>query len=399
MKMKKYILIFTLLLALFVSCGEEETGPSGPKPGEVSILSVENIHGGAIISYKIPDDESLLYVQARYTVNGTDRVIKASYYDNELTVDGFADTVQYEVILEAVARGQMVSDPVTVAIQPKISPVDLMSESLLVISDWGGVRIEWENVQEETIELTILGKDSLGDLFVLEKEYSSSPNAIVNLRGYESIDTYFGFYFTDRWDNVSDTLEGIYIPKHEVKLDKSKMSGIALGGDTPEASASYGIDKLFVDDPSIPFHSIYTGEIPPLPVRITMDLGVVAQLSRYTQWQREGPAAKPTNFFFFHYSFKRWEVWGSTEPDPAGSMEGWFKIGAYDSYKPSGSPASYSVNCTDDDAAAGYAGEQCDIPINIPPVRYVRIMMYENWSGSSVAHLGEVSFWGEIIEE
>lgn len=390
--MKIKLLYIMLLTIGFFACKEDNEDSPGVKPDMVTILSVDNLNGGATINYRAPLNEDLLYVQARYTINGNEMVTKASYYESSLTVDGFSDTLEYQVTLEAVTRSGAIADPTYATIHPKVCPVDLMLQSLQVSEDWGGINMSWENIREITGVLTILGKDSVGEIVVLDKIYSSTVQEDINIYGYDAEETFFAFVFSDRWDNKSDTIMGMYTPWFEQELDKNKMSGVDLN-DTPIYSSA-GVSKLLDGNMTTYYHSTTSGGS--LPVTFTIDLGVTAQLSRYTQWQRQKSGTPVDHFFYFHYSYRTWEVWGSTEPDPAGSMDGWFKIGEYECVKPSGQAAGSN---SDDDVTAGLAGEQCSVPSGIPPVRYVKILMTENWSGSAVGHLGEVAFWGSVLEE
>lgn len=67
--MKKNLFFILISLALFIACNEEPVGQTpldNIAPGKVSDINVTNIPGGAYLTYKLPDDEDLLYVKAIY---------------------------------------------------------------------------------------------------------------------------------------------------------------------------------------------------------------------------------------------------------------------------------------------------------------------------------------------
>ncbi|MCD8261864.1 MAG: DUF4959 domain-containing protein [Bacteroides sp.] len=85
---EKIIVITVALFALFTGCKEENFrvpyGPdNGLAPGKIEFLEYESTPGGAIVKYRSPDDEDLLYVKAVYTLtSGRLMEAKASIYDN-----------------------------------------------------------------------------------------------------------------------------------------------------------------------------------------------------------------------------------------------------------------------------------------------------------------------------
>ena len=84
----------TLIGILFlIGCGQDDRigldATDSIAPGLPSNIKVENINGGAIISYTPPKDDDLLCVVASYMINGKERTTKASPYVNKLTIEGF----------------------------------------------------------------------------------------------------------------------------------------------------------------------------------------------------------------------------------------------------------------------------------------------------------------------
>jgi hypothetical protein len=88
---------------------------------------------------------------------------------------------------------------------------------------------------------------------------------------------------------------------------------------------------------------------------------------------------------------KRYEVWGASELNEDGSFNGWTKLLTMTNIKPSGLPIGLF---TDEDRAAGKAGDEANFAPDLPKVRYIRIRCLENWSGNTNMVISEVTFWG-----
>ena len=59
--------LFYILILLVYGCSEESHqayGSDNDPPGKVTITSIENVAGGAIIKFIPPSDEDLLYISA-----------------------------------------------------------------------------------------------------------------------------------------------------------------------------------------------------------------------------------------------------------------------------------------------------------------------------------------------
>jgi hypothetical protein len=96
-----------------MGCKEDRLEPMGhdsTPPGQVSNVGVESLPGKVKLTYTLPGDPNLLYVKAVYRLNsGAMREIKASYYTNTMTLDGFGDTNVHDVQVYAVNRSEVAS--------------------------------------------------------------------------------------------------------------------------------------------------------------------------------------------------------------------------------------------------------------------------------------------------
>src|SRR5215831_9856499 len=128
MKYLFFILMSSIAIGGLYSCKktDDERKPlfiSDKKPMAITNVQVTNVEGAAIITYKLPEDPSILYVQADYAINDkTTRQAKVSYYSDTIRVNGFAKEGDYKVVLYSVSRSEVKSDPVEITVKP-LTPV------------------------------------------------------------------------------------------------------------------------------------------------------------------------------------------------------------------------------------------------------------------------------------
>lgn len=392
-KMKALKLAVAGALLAIVGCKTDELKPvekDGTAPGSIKISTIEALSGAAKITYSLPGDPDLLYVQAKYkTRTGGTYEFKSSYYNNSIMVEGFADTLDYDVELRAVDKSGNESTPVIAKIKAKTPPVVNTYESLKVVADFGGVVISFKNAAKADLTIIVSTPDSLGKMAIARKFYTKRDTASFSLRGYTAEPRVFKIQVVDKWKNVSTEFSGEYTPMYEVLLDKSKYREMILPGDSP--TNSWGGKMQNVWDglvlPDVENCCLHTGNAATgVPKFITFDLGVLVQLSRFSQ-----QTVADDKHWYNDVSLKRYEIWGSESPDPSGSFDSWTKLATVTNAKPSGLPVGF---LTDDDRAAGRAGDEVSFTPDIPKVRYIRIRCLENWSGNTNMVISEVTFWG-----
>ena len=391
--MKEKIITFCLLTALLFSCKEDEHEPlvkNDNKPGVLTNLEVENIPGGAKISYTLPDDQDLLYVLARFSSkSGQERIVKSSLYKNFVLLDGFADTNEYVVNLHAVNRSENQSDPVVINIHPLTPPIQKVFESLIVREDFGGINYSFENELEAEYVFHTLIKDDEDNWKPYDKLYSKARSREYSVRGLPPLEAEFGIYISDKWTNKSDTLVTILTPLYEERLDKTLWKVAPLPSDyfTP----TYGnrpVSKLWDDK-----HGIYDYFIaapppsaPPLPNWFTIDLGKEVKLSRMKIHQYEGNK----QYAYTIGNPKKYEIWGSN--DPSDDWSSWTLLLECESIKPSGLPLG---SRTDEDVNYALAGEDFTFPVNKPSYRYIRFKLLETWGRVDNVCFDEITLWGQ----
>src|SRR5690606_25349694 len=99
---------------IHVGCEDVKREPlvhDGSVPGALSNIKVENLPGAAKISYALPDDPNVLYVQAEYSLHpGETKIVKSSVSKNFVLLEGFYSTAERPVKLFTVSRSEVFSD-------------------------------------------------------------------------------------------------------------------------------------------------------------------------------------------------------------------------------------------------------------------------------------------------
>ncbi len=404
--MKRYTYLILGLVMAFFSCEEEVRGPlvkDGVAPSQVSEVTVTNLPGGAKITYKVPGDEDALLVEAVYKLdNGKVVTSKSSIFKNFIMVEGLRRMEAQDVQLITVDRSDNRSEPVVVTIHPEVAPIDKLYSSFELVEDFGGIRLNYNNEEKIAAELLLHAEDEKGNLVYSQSIFiSDDQRSHHSFRGFPPVATKFGVSAIDRWDNATEILQVEKTPLEETQLDIQKFRELFLNGDEPGGISGWVMPYLWngtLNEPG--FHTAHTlpGKlIPPYTETyhaFTMDLGVLAKLSRFKFWQRQ---RADRDGLYSHGNPKFFDVWGTDEiPDNNGSLEGWTKlIENGEVIKPSGGPAG--TNSAEDIAAAA-SGEEFEFPIEAPPVRYIRFVNKQNWAGTKFMFLMEINFWGQIAE-
>jgi hypothetical protein len=405
MKIIRKIKIFGCLICLLCiwSCEEDSHHPYGDDkvpPGKVTLNGITNISGGAVIYFTSPEDPDLLYVKAEYHDNrGISREVKVSGVLDSLTVAGFGKTGNFKVDLFAVDRNENVSGKVTADISPLEPAVNLIFPTLQVTNDYGGIKVSYENEKRAEVSLNVSVFDEKANSLVYKESFFTSQlSGSYSFRGYNSVITMFGVYIEDRWGNLSDTLyyEGIPIP--DEYLDKGKFSIFKLPGDQDFSQYSFSVTQIWNDVWNSQWDCGHTASAP-FPHYLTIDLGVNVKLSRFKLYQRTGTE------LYKHGNPKHFKVYGVKNInelpayDSKNPCAGWIFLKECFSFKPSGLPVGQT---NAEDVEFQSKGEDFEFDIeNLQEIRYIRFELLEAWEAPTFTYsaIGELSFWGEIIEE
>lgn len=399
--MKRIVFTISISCVLF-ACTTQEHEPlvkTGIKPDIVTNIKVTNTPGGADIVYDLPSSPNLLYVEARYKLEGkgrsTEKIVKSSMYRNMLNLEGFADTLTHTVTLYTVTRDETYSDPVKVQISPLTPPIQTVLKSITAQPDFGGVRVSFRNEEKKDYIVYTLVRDSTDSRWIAyDRLFTNAPERSYAVRGLKSKKTKFAFCLQDQWQNNSDTVFTELTPIYEEFLDKTLWQALRLPSDwiTPEYS-DRSIERMWDGK-----HGVYDYFFmrlvgcPALPNWISFDLGVKWKLSRLKVWQYCG--AKKPGYLYGLSNPKIFEIYGWTgEEKPKDEWTADWKLIAHcESVKPSGLPYGQS---NEEDWAYALAGEDFDIDFEAPPVQYIRFKSISTWTNRVNLLIDEISFWGQ----
>lgn len=394
--MRTKISILAICLIAMIACEQDEKGPmvkQGGMPSVLSNISVENLNGGANITYTLPDDPTLLYVMATYSLSsGVERTVKSSVFKNSLLLEGFSTTEEREITLYTVDRSENKSAPMKVKVNPLVSPLEFTFTTLDVRGDFGGVTLSVFNETETDFVFYTMRKTETGDWIILDQYYSSAREINHSIRGLQAESQEFAFVIQDKWQNQSDTLFRTLTPLYEEELAKSLWRHYRLDNDIPIMPAS-PVSNLWSGTSSN--YSVRVVDAPGLvlPNWITIDLGQTAVLGRM---KMQAITSTTSNYQWLYStgSPRLFEIWGSNDPTPDGNWDSWTRLGEFESIKPSGLPIGYK---TAEDIAQGLAGEDYKFENYDTAYRYIRFVLVQTWGGIPTLMMQELTFWGEPV--
>ncbi len=447
----KKILIYIIMTAMipFWSCLEEKDW-SDPKddipPKPVTDVVVENLHGGAMITYTLPADNDLLGVKATYTLtkdeNAVTREAFSSAFRDTILLQGFADTNEYDITLIAIDESRNQSTPVVVKVNPLVPPVQLIRESFKVNTTFGGLYTSWINTYRENIAISVYKPDEVGDWQLYDTYFSDGPVGSYSFRGLEAEETPFRIEIRDRWNNYAVPLDTIITPLFEERIwGRHPETGFQIWTlfDTPNAllrgdchqesgssnfyqvtkEATYGGTNWLTGN-------FYLNTVVPdwpeelygvLPMYFTVDMGKKAFYSRLRLWARPRTpmlsAVCPTTF----------NVWGTNEIKPYDEIgdymdnvrywTSWDEIGGTDQWKegwelickakvelPSGASVFEPNNFTAEDQAFIIAGFEFEIdPTKTDKsYRYIRWEVIQQSTTLPWFQINTIKMWGSYDE-
>jgi hypothetical protein len=210
----------------------------------------------------------------------------------------------------------------------------------------------------------------------------------IAFRGYDTIPCKFAVNIYDHFGNSSGMIypENEYvIPLYETILDKKIQRAMSIAGDATwdhwEGRMAYLIDDnvqtlIHSDNNTMPGASI------------TLDIGKKAKLSRMLAYQRQD---RPDEMLYWGGNIRVFEVYSSDDDSdsPNGDWSGWTLRNVCTVIRPS------DIGGTrEEDRLAAEAGHEFSLPLDMPPVRYIRIKFLTNWENVSYSYMGELTLFG-----
>lgn len=433
--MKKILFLAGLALML-ISCSEDGIGgridqknESVGIPSPVTVTNVRAISGGAVIHVSIPDDDIIKGVIATYERNGETVNTKISRYLDSLVIEGYADEVEHSVQIASFNVNEVQSESVTAKFVP-LKPA-IKTAYPTILQTFGGVKV-WIQGNEQLSDLAVvLLRDSVvahKDLPVDEIKwvevttlFTASNDIKLTRRNIDTTEAVFGVYLRDHWGNKSDTTIAVVKPLREDMMNKKLFSHnrdakYAMDDNYTQTStnaSNYPVKGLWDGTGTSAVQCFFAADDTAIPMWITIDLGVTAQLSRIATLPRIGyniwTDAHPRDF----------EFWGSTNPtgipdeeNEHGFDDSWFCLGKFTQFKPSGyEPGTGLVGeKTVEDNEYFNAGNDFELnsdefPRCNDPVRYLRVVIantfttYQYGGTRGAVQFGEVTPWGRVVTE
>lgn len=307
MKTKNIIsILWVFVISLWIlSCNDKDMDNT-PAPAQVTDLSYVKTHGGAIISYKIPEDKHLSFVRAKYINSQNVEVSKvSSKFDYKIEVDGFVDLKPHTIKLYSVGLNGKESKAAQIEIVPDTSYIDLIKESLKLEPILGGVRATWFSPTDKTVFIYVDYSDG-------ENEYqrilsSSHKDSVkTNIKGLDPIAYNFSITVEDFSHNKTQSLEkGTFTPMPEMKLSKANwkvLTALSANGTSSEGKTESFIDDVIdtresgTDNSYFIIHRNNNGGALMFfnefivkngnPLMMVVDMGKEVMISRIVCWQR-----------------------------------------------------------------------------------------------------------------
>lgn len=396
-------IIITALVVLLAGCKKNNgfntvVSTDKTKPSVVTNVKVDNFNGGAYITYDLPKSDNILYVLAQYKVNdNVSRETKSSYYTDTVMVNGFAKEKAYLVTLYTVTRAEVMSDPVTVTVNPLTPVYSLVRPSVVLSPDFGGVNITATNPTGKEIGLVLLAYNTNTKAMEIQDQYyGSAKNINYSVTGFKSEARDFAVYVTDKWGNLSDTLKKNLIPLYEEQCDKSKFSTLNLTTDS-QIGFNWQVSNLWDGkQDGNGWHTTLSGD--PAPYTCSFSIGKTYKLSRFVLYERTG-----SQFTYAYANPKEFSLWGAnvTLPRdtklPVTAAEGtvvgdWTNLGNFKfPDPPSGSRPGATTPADEDFVKKGVSFK---VPFTAPGSKFLRISVATSWGGLGGAHLMEITPYG-----
>lgn len=392
------------MITTIFACSEEDLlKPFGPEditpPGPVTEVTYTSLPGGAKFKYILPSDKDLAYIKAVYTVNGVQKDALASQYERELLLEGLPNNDEYEISLYAVDKSENYSVPFKVKVLPDESPVKVMRESLSCKADFGGFRIQYKNPSKAELSIYFQQKDTVSDrmLFYQARVFTQEKGEY-QVVGLPNKTNMFEILVRDRFGNTSEPLTFEDRPWREEYLDKKnfKYVGKPQVYDKDDWYSWMGRPENLWDDIVDPWNFTQTAGNGSYPHYFCIDLGVTSPIGRVLFQQRLGDSE-----IFNANCIKHFEVYGIDKlpvtVNDADPLEGWIKLNAetFEVKRPSGRNPGEPLTTEDQEAAKKGIMFTIDTPFPRPEIRYIRFKFLDNFTGTDMALLGELSFWAQ----
>ena len=395
----KYTIIALGAVCLLSACEEESKDTIAP--GLIANVQVEPIHGGAKVTYELPDDEDVLFAKIYYTNTLGDDLFKvSSLYTNSITIDGFNDTLAHTFSIVAVDRSKNESEAVNFEFTPLKSNIQVVKESISIRPEFGGVKLSWYNPTAATVfaYLTYIeegGEESLPVILSSEVE-----NEELTVRGMDSTLKEFYVEVEDFYGNKTEKVSiGKVSPTFEEQIDKAQwtlVDALSVDGNAHEGRTEAMWDGV-VDTKESGGQGSYAmisrdnngGQLN-FPLDIVIDMGndsvVVNRLEIYQRAYWYNPPAGFENepFYYQNENIKAFNIYTSAN-GTEWHLQGEFTLD---------DPRDEDGRVPAADIAIAEAGHAFVLDHITAPFRYLKFSITENFGSEIYVNISELTLYG-----
>lgn len=390
--LRAILLIIGLIL---VGCEESNGGDITP-PGELTVVSTTPTNGGGIITYQLPQDNDILFVQADYTnAQGEDVFRVSSKSNNQIEISGMVEAEPVEISLRVVDENENESNSVIVSLTPERSFIYEILENISLVEDLGGVRVFWDNEVEKTIFIYFyIEAEGEEDVRILSSSTKTNSQFI---RGLSVVPTKISVKVEDFDGNSTSIVElGEYTPLFEEKIDKSTwslVSNLSINGNAYEGKTVNFWDDVVdtaatdSDDSYFIINRNDNGGVLRWPLDIVIDLNKTVKINRFKVWQRaywyNGPDAT-TPYYYQAENLREFDLFVSNDKTE------WELLGSFDIGDPKNNEGEIPAEKIEE-AASGHDFNLDEIS---PNFRYLKFSIRSNYGSDSFTHGSEISLFG-----
>ncbi len=437
------ILLFTLWNCTEVKEWQDPT--DAVPPGTVTAVKVESLHGGARITYSLPDDNDILGVKAVYSFGEHDKEIREAFssaFRDTIELEGYADTSEYPVTLYTIDKSRNESAPVKVTIKPLAPPIVLIRNSLKVNATFSGLYTTWDNPMNKAIAISLYKENDEGEMVVFDTYYSEATSGKVTFRGLEAERQDFRFELRDRWNNFSAPLDTTLTPLYEEEIVGKDEKGMVVWTQWGYADGTHLyrgdmhrlINNRFIDRAvdgvlmsggafwhcSNNVLADFVGgdsQANLFPYYFTIDMGRKASYSRFRWWMRDRSplysAELPLDFEVYATNDPKSlnQIGDGSQADNLKYWTGWTAVGGTDAWKndwikladchmrlPSGATTPATLTNEDQEFVRAGIEYEIDSDKTDKSFRYIRFCVYSTNTSVPQFMISELKFWGSYAD-
>ncbi|MDR1221402.1 MAG: DUF4959 domain-containing protein [Tannerella sp.] len=451
--LKKQVFLFMVVIGgMMFSCSSPADW-SDPKddiaPGPVSNVQIENINGGAIISYTLPGDNDVLGAKVTYSYSAESELMEKYASDNSIELEGFGDTGAHEITIYAIDKSGNLSEGITQTIQPLTPPIDLMRETIEAMPAFGGVSFSWENKNGKDMGLSLYVPDTVvsGEWTLFDTYFSNGRDGKVVFRPFDAVERNFRVEMFDRWNNYSRPYETSLVPLEERQLpgrvgstyiwslydednwlwrgeshdaETQRFAVLHDGRGPVTGDANYWCPGRLGDSIGMYVPGAGTSFLV-FPLYFTIDMGRKAVYSRFNIKSRpRSPnysAALPCDFEIWgtnnpkltaevgdgsrEANMAYWTSWEAANGTDAWKNDGWTKIATCKLILSSGESKYVAGMALSETDVANYSTNGYDFDINegvTEGFRYLRWVINDTNTGQQFINICELTFWGSYTD-